>query len=170
MTSGIRHPDFPAGPCSFYTKLAPIISPSRLAAAASLKPMSADIPLFEVILYVENQEQSASFYRDLLRRDPLLDVPGMTEFSMGGHTKLGLMPSVGIARLLGHSLPHPSTGAGIPRCELYLGVPDAQAAYAEALAIGATSVSEPALRDWGDVVGYVADPDGHVIAFAHPAR
>ena len=75
--------------------------------------MSADIPLFEVILYVENQEQSASFYRDLLRRDPILNVPGMTEFSMGGHAKLGLMPSAGIARLLGDSLPHPSTGAGI---------------------------------------------------------
>ena len=31
---------------------------------------------------------------------------------------------------------------------------------------GARLVSPVADRDWGDRVGYVADPDGHVIALA----
>jgi lactoylglutathione lyase len=31
---------------------------------------------------------------------------------------------------------------------------------------GAKLVSESADRNWGDRVGYIADPDGHVIAFA----
>jgi uncharacterized glyoxalase superfamily protein PhnB len=31
---------------------------------------------------------------------------------------------------------------------------------------GAQLVSEIQHRDWGDRAGYLADPDGHIIAFA----
>lgn len=122
----------------------------------------------DVILYVADQQASAAFYRALLGRAPVLDVPGMTEFLLADRCKLGLMPAAGIARLLGDAVPHPDTGAGIPRCELYLQTPDARASFERAIAAGAHPVSAPKARDWGDVVGYVADPDGHVLAFAQP--
>lgn len=120
----------------------------------------------EIILYVSNQEASRAFYENMLQMPPVLHVPGMTEFELFPGCKLGLMPNHGIAKILGNSLPHPETGYGIPRCELYLSVEDVHAAYQHALACGAIQVSEPADRNWGDCAAYVADPDGHVIAFA----
>ncbi|MFN8287388.1 MAG: VOC family protein [Chitinophagales bacterium] len=120
----------------------------------------------EFILYVADQERSAAFYEALLQQPPVLNVPGMTEFALNENCKLGLMPNKGIVKILGDSLPHPDTGNGIPRCELYLHVSDVNAMYEHAEKIGAKLISAPELRTWNEVVCYIADPDGHVIAFA----
>lgn len=119
----------------------------------------------EVILYVRDQQRSRDLYRVLLGREPVLDVPGMTEFDLGGCT-LGLMPSSGIARIITPALPHPDDGHGVPRCELYLRVADLDAAIVRAEQAGLAVISPAADRDWGDRVAYFADPDGHVIALA----
>lgn len=122
--------------------------------------------LVEFILYVEDQERSRQFYEDILKIKPALHVPGMTEFEFSAQCKLGLMPNSGIAKILSDHLPHPQSGFGIPRCELYLYVDNVDEAYEQAIQHGAQPVNEPASRNWGDRVGYLADPDGHVIAFA----
>jgi predicted enzyme related to lactoylglutathione lyase len=121
---------------------------------------------FEIILYVADQEKSKEFYSTILGKVPSLDVPGMTEFTLADNLKLGLMPDNGIAKIVSPVLPHPSSGNGIPRCELYLSVDDLETIYELAIQSGAKEVSKITLRDWGDTVGYVADFDGHVIAFA----
>ncbi|MCU0727352.1 MAG: lactoylglutathione lyase, partial [Planctomycetes bacterium] len=54
----------------------------------------------EFILYVEDPSRARDFYRVVLGADPVLDVPGMTEFALGPETFLGLMPKAGIARLI----------------------------------------------------------------------
>lgn len=118
------------------------------------------------ILYVADQQRSARFYASVLAMAPTLDVPGMTEFSLGDGAKLGLMPEVGIKRLLGDKLPDTSTASGVPRAELYLVVEDAASHHARALAAGAREVSPLQARDWGDWAAYSLDPDGHVVAFA----
>lgn len=118
------------------------------------------------ILYVRDQHRARDFYASVLARDPRLDVPGMTEFALGEDAILGLMPEAGIERLLGVQ---PARAAGHPRAELYLVVDDVEAHHARAIARGAVELSEPAARDWGDVASYVADLDGHVLAFARPA-
>ncbi len=120
----------------------------------------------EFILYVADQARSRAFYGVLLDRAPALDVPGMTEFELAPGVVLGLMPEQGIARIISGPLPHPSTGAGVPRCELYLLVRDLDAAVQRAIRAGAVVVDEAADRDWGHRVAYFADPDGHVVAFA----
>lgn len=122
----------------------------------------------EFILYVADQSASRSFYAQVLGKEPVLDVPGMTEFELAAGVKLGLMPEKGIARILQEQplLPHPSDGSGIPRCEVYLSVDDPANAFERALRAGAKAVSAAAPRDWGHTVSYVADPDGHVLAFA----
>jgi catechol 2,3-dioxygenase-like lactoylglutathione lyase family enzyme len=122
--------------------------------------------MIEFILYISDQQASAAFYRAVLALEPVLDVPGMTEFQLSTDCKLGLMPNAGITRILGSALPHPQSGVGIPRAELYLPVADAEARYQQALQAGALALSPVLPRDWGDRVGYLADPDGHVIAFA----
>ncbi|MBK7666865.1 MAG: VOC family protein [Sphingobacteriaceae bacterium] len=120
----------------------------------------------EFILYVANQEKSKNFYSALLNKKPSLDVPGMTEFLLGEETKLGLMPENGIHKILADKTPHPANGNGIPRCELYLKTENLNTHYQNAIKAGAKIISEPTPRDWGDKVVYVADPDGHIIAFA----
>lgn len=120
----------------------------------------------EFILYVSNQEKSTKFYETILQQNPSLDVPGMTEFTINEFVKIGLMPNEGIAKIITPILPHPTSGNGIPRCELYLQVENLETIFEEAKRAGAIEISPIALRDWGDTVGYVADFDGHVIAFA----
>ncbi|MGE5356295.1 MAG: VOC family protein [Deltaproteobacteria bacterium] len=122
--------------------------------------------IVEFILYVADQNRSRDFYFKILGKNPILDVPGMTEFDLGENCKLGLMPERGIAKILNKKTPHPSTGNGIPRCELYLYTDDIEYSFKTSLENGAKEISEIQTRDWGDIVGYVADYDGHIIAFA----
>ena len=120
------------------------------------------------VLYVEDQGRSAAFYAAVLDREPRLDVPGMTEFDLPGGGVLGLMPEAGIARLLGGAV-DPAATPGATHDELYLLVDDPAAYHTRALAAGASELSPLALRDWGDVVAYSRDLDGHVLAFARRA-
>lgn len=120
----------------------------------------------EFILYVENQETSKLFYEKLLTIKPSLHVPGMTEFSLTPTCKLGIMPEKGIANILLPKTLHPNKGNGIPRCELYLKVENAQKYMERGLELGAKEVSPLCSRNWGDSVGYLQDIDGHIIAFA----
>jgi hypothetical protein len=121
---------------------------------------------YEIILYVEDQQRSRDFYSAILRKAPALDVPGMTEFNLTKDLKLGLMPENGISKILSDKTPHPNSGNGIPRCELYILTDNIEEAYNIAVKAGAKEISKICKRDWGDEVGYVADLDGHIIAFA----
>jgi uncharacterized glyoxalase superfamily protein PhnB len=128
--------------------------------------MVMQVQNFETILYVKDKQLSSVFYERLLGRKANLDVPGITEFNIAENIKLGLMPYQGIAKILGSNTPPPDSGHGIPRCELYLYVADVEAAFRNAMEIGAQVISGLENRDWGDKVCYFSDPDGHVIAFA----
>lgn len=121
------------------------------------------------ILYVADQDAATRFYAAVLAAEPVLHVPGMTEFALGEGCALGLMPAAGIQRLLGAALPDPAAGAGVPRAELYLSSPDAAARHARALAAGARELQPLTPMPWGQSVAYALDPDGHVLACAEPA-
>lgn len=112
-----------------------------------------------------DQEASTRFYSRVLACEPILFVPGMTEFKLNDGATLGLMPETGIRRLLGNSLPDPATAHGVPRAELYLMLAEAESHHVRALETGATELSPMALRPWGHRVAYSLDPDGHVLAF-----
>lgn len=122
--------------------------------------------MLEFILYVSDQQKSRDFYKTILNTDPVLDVPGMTEFLLSEHCKLGLMPESGIAKILGQHMPHPASGNGIPRCELYLPTTDINSYYQRLITACAKEVSPAQPRSWGDVVCYFSDPDGHILAIA----
>ncbi len=122
-----------------------------------------------IILFVSDQQRSRDFYAALIGAQPVLDLPGMTEFLLISDVRLGLMPTAGIAKLITPTCPHPEQARGVPRCELYLRVEDPREWLAKALVAGATPVRPLELMDWHEWVAYVADPDGHIIAFAKPA-
>ena len=115
------------------------------------------------ILYVSDQQASRDFYAAVLGREPVLDVPGMTEFSLPDGSSLGLMPEAGIRKLLGEA----AFGSGL-RAEVYLGVDDPREYLRRAVAAGARQLSECTNRDWGDLAGYCLDADGYVLGFAAP--
>jgi uncharacterized glyoxalase superfamily protein PhnB len=130
------------------------------------RQMINHIKFIEIILYVNDQEASCKFYQNIFRKQADLNVPGMTEFNLSDNCKIGLMPNKGIAKILMDKTPHPDSGDGIPRCELYLYVDNIQLEYENAIKSGAKLISPIIDRDWGDKVCYFADPDGHIIAFA----
>jgi lactoylglutathione lyase len=80
------------------------------------------------------------------------------------------MPEKGIAKILSGKTPHPSARRGIPGCELYLYTDDIDILFARAINAGAKAINQIQDRDWGDRVGYLADPDGHIVAFASPIK
>lgn len=128
--------------------------------------MLEHVKYFLSVLYVSDQKRSAEFYKKIFRKEPDLDVPGMTEFDVFENLRLGLMPNDGIATILKDKTPHPSKGNGIPRCELYLYVEDLEFEYENAKKAGAVKISPIEERSWGDRACYFSDPDGHILAFA----
>lgn len=124
----------------------------------------------EIILYVNDQEASCAFYQNIFRKEADLHVPGMTEFILSESCKVGLMPNKSIAKILVDKTPHPDSGNGIPRCELYLLTDNIQVEFDNATKSGAQLISPIMDRDWGDRVCYFADPDGHILAFAEKIK
>jgi len=122
--------------------------------------------MVEFILYVADQKVSRDFYSKILDKEPVLDVNGMTEFLLSAECKLGLMPVEGITKILGKTFRDSETVRVIHKCELYLDVPNIEESYTKAIEAGAAELSPVTLRNWGDRVGYLSDPDGHIIAFA----
>jgi predicted enzyme related to lactoylglutathione lyase len=122
------------------------------------------------IIYVKNQQISTEFYRKVLGNEPVLNVPGMTEFMVNENTNLGIMPEKGIAKILGSGVPHPESGNGIPRCEIYFKVDNPQEYLDRLVSSGGNFLSSAAPRAWGDEAAYGADPDGHILAFAREIR
>ena len=119
----------------------------------------------QFILYVADQARARDFYRRVLAAEPVLDVPGMTEFDLGGAT-LGLMPAASMEALLSGQI-HAGDGQ---RCELYLRRADAAAALARGADGGGRLLDRLRDRSWGERAGYLLDPDGHVLALAVAAR
>jgi uncharacterized glyoxalase superfamily protein PhnB len=117
------------------------------------------------IVYVRDPRAAVAFYRHVLGCEPILSVPGMTEFELADGVVLGLMPESGIMRLLGPRA-DPSRTRGAVRAELYLVVDEPGAVHARALEAGAEELSPLSLRSWGDEVAYSLDADGTVLAFA----
>ncbi len=120
------------------------------------------------ILAVDDVARAARFYETVFGWRRQADVPVYVEFEVAGGPNVGVYLRGGFARNTGRSPSPPAPGA-TTSTELYFRVDDVAAAAARAVAAGATPLSPAAPREWGDVVAYVADPDGNVLAFAKPS-
>ena len=118
------------------------------------------------IFYVADQERSTAFYTEVLQRQPILDVPGITEFELMDGSILGLLRTTSASKLLGASWFEQPDDSTTPRAELYLVVDGPEAYHARALACGARELSAMAVRDWHHRAAYSLGPDGYVLAFA----
>ena len=123
--------------------------------------------LSAVTLGVRDVEASRVFYVDGLGFRQVLHVPGQISFVQAGPGLLlalwdvTQMPSEYGDVAHGPSAPPLSLGHNVERPE------DVEQLHAAALAAGATSVSVPAVREWGGSSACVADPDGFRWDFVH---
>lgn len=122
------------------------------------------------ILYVKDVPRSVAFYEDafgLTRR--FVHAEGMYAEMDTGTTTLSFAAN-GLAKsnLPGgfreNSLGEPPAGF-----EIAFVTDDVTASYQRALTAGATAVSPPAIKPWGQTVAFVRDKDGIVVELCTPS-
>jgi predicted enzyme related to lactoylglutathione lyase len=128
-----------------------------------MKP--ADSQLILIILAVSDLHRSALFYEHAFGWTRTVDAGVYHEYILANGMRLGLYQRESFAVNTG-LLPDLAGPGSITGSELYLRVDDIQQIARRLNEAGARILSSPAPRDWGDEVGYFADPDGNVIAIA----
>src|SRR4051812_25499712 len=119
-----------------------------------------------ITLGVRDVERSRAFYVDGLGFRSVLHLPEIS-FVQGAPGQLlalwdvTAMPSEYGDVAHGPSAPPVSLGHNVAAAE------EVEQLYAAALAVGASSVSAPSVREWGGVSACVADPDGDRWGFVH---
>jgi len=150
---------------------APAAAPAQETVKPPEKAMSApSVSLGYVILYVEDVPASLAFYEKAF---------GLTRrFFNDDHGKAYGELETGSARLAFYSFElakaqvkeFAAASPGQPPLgvEIALITADVPALYARALKAGATSVSEPAAKPWGQTVACVRDNSGYLVELGTP--
>lgn len=113
-----------------------------------------------VVLVVDDLDRALAFYRDTLGL-PLKHRAERFAQLETGTTRLALFTRQAMAETLHQELDRPPASA--PAFELGFKVEDVDAAYRELTAAGATPVTAPETRPWGQRTAYVRDPEGNLI-------
>lgn len=123
-----------------------------------------DLRLALVILAVEDLSRSSAFYRSLLGWPQPISTAVYAELASPNGMRLGLYDRRNFGNNLGEV---PMAIAGpVATSEIYLYADDLDAVWERARTAGGRELTPPSVRLWGDRVGYVADPDGYVVALA----
>ena len=112
--------------------------------------------------------RSIAFYRAVLGWEQPVNTPVYAELASPNGMRLGLYDRRNFGNNIGQ-VPAPIAGL-IATTEIYLYADDLEAVLVRASDAGAKMLGPPSERPWGDRVGYVADPDGYVVAFAEITR
>ena len=117
-----------------------------------------------VTLGVADLDRAKAFYARL-GWQPDDVTPGAAFYDLGG-MRMGLFGLAPLAQDQGR--PGASLGTGaMTLAQNFPSPAEVDAAYAAALAAGATPLKAPESVFWGGYSGYFADPDGHVWELAH---
>lgn len=118
------------------------------------------------ILYVDNVPDTLSFYEKAFGFEPAFIHEGNDYGELiTGETKLAFSAK-SLMREIGKT---PSDAdPSSPSFELAFETPDVEADFERALQAGATKVQEPTEMSWGQMVSYVADPNGFLIEICAP--
>ena len=116
-----------------------------------------------IILIVDDLDRALRFYTEILGLRLGHRSGDYAQLDTGA-TRLGLYTRNAMAKTLGFPLQSPAHDA--PGFEIGFKVPDVDAAYAELVTRGASPVTPPTTRPWGQRIAYVRDPDGHLIELA----
>jgi uncharacterized glyoxalase superfamily protein PhnB len=116
------------------------------------------------ILYVDDVEASLGFYErafGLVRR-MLAGEKNYGELESGS-TRLAFAANSFVRQMLPTEIGPSGLQQAAPPCELGMVTEDVDAAFRQALAAGAIAVKSPETKPWGQMVGYVRDPNGFLV-------
>lgn len=113
-----------------------------------------------ITLGVDDLARSKAFY-EKLGWVPKDEVPGQVVFYQMHGSVLGLFGRADLAKDQGRAGTNLQTGA-VTLAQNFASEQEVDAAFAEALAAGATQLKAPEKVFWGGYSGYYTDPDGHV--------
>jgi lactoylglutathione lyase len=131
--------------------------------AAAVKLATLDY----AVLIVEELDRAVRFYHEVLGLSLSHRAEHYAQF-VTGSTRLGLYTRTAMEKTLGVPITKP--GIDAPGFEIGFKVPDVDTAFAELTARGASPVTPPTTRSWGQRTAYVRDPDGHLIELAQNLR
>lgn len=118
------------------------------------------------ILYVDDVRTTLAFYeRAFSQRTSFVDESGQYGQLDTGGTALAFCARA-LLKQQGKTTSAPDVKA--PSAEIAFTTPDVPAAYARALAAGATALQEPQQMPWGQTVAYVADCNGFWVEICTP--
>lgn len=117
------------------------------------------------VLLVADLDRALAFYVGLLGLE-LNHRSGPYAQLKTGATRLAFYERGAMAETLGVPLEAPVENA--PAFELGFFVANVDNAYAELVVSGASAVTPPADRPWGQRTAYVRDPDGHLVELVQP--
>lgn len=119
-----------------------------------------------VVLFVADVDVAEHFYRNTLGLELQHRSGDYVQFTLGD-TRLSLYARAAMSAVLGRQLASESSSE---KFELGFKVGNCDAAVAELAAGGATVVTPPKTRPWGQRTAYIADPDGNLIELAEDLR
>jgi len=116
-----------------------------------------------VVLYVDDIEVSSAFYEGVFGLERTVDWEGYREYATGP-TKFGLLDRT---QARSH-VPAADGGSRSSQVSFLVELEQVDQTYLTAVAAGAVGMVEPADKPWGQRIGYVADPDDHLIEIGSP--
>lgn len=121
-----------------------------------------------VLLYVEDVEQTMSFYEKAfgLKRGFLHEAKDYGEM-VTGETKLGFV-SHNLVQHHGFKYDKLTLQKNPPASEIAFTTADVEKAYSHAISCGAVELSKPDKKPWGQTVSLVRDMNGFIIEISSP--
>ena len=117
-----------------------------------------------LVLYVDDLERSSAFYEGVFNLERAVDWEGYREYETGP-TRFGLLDRTQARAQV------PAAAAGGSRASqvsFTVELDQVDQTYLAAVASGAVGVAEPVDKPWGQRVGFVADPDDHLLEIGSP--
>jgi predicted enzyme related to lactoylglutathione lyase len=138
-----------------------------MAFMTTLPPPELVVRHVLLVLSCDDVVRAKGFYVRAFGWEVKVDLPIYVEMAVPTGLRVGLY-----ARdLYAGNTGEPPTSAppiGTTACELYLRVDDPRPALDRLVAAGGRLLTPVAPRPWGDEAGYVADPEGNVVAVSRP--
>ena len=129
------------------------------------------VSLRYVILYVKDVAATLNFYKEAfgLSKRFFNDDNGMAYGELETGAARLAFASLKLANLhLQQEIVAASPNDPPLGFEIALTTTDVAAIYAQAVKAGATVVSEPSVKPWGQTVAYLRDKDGHIVELCTP--
>jgi lactoylglutathione lyase len=125
--------------------------------------MGASARLGWIVLYVDDIDASSAFYEGVFHLERTVDWEGYREYDTGS-TRFGLLDRT---QARAH-VPAADGGSRSSQVSFTVDLDQVDQTYLAAVAAGGIGVAEPKDKPWGQRVGFVADPDDHLLEIGSP--